>query len=141
VHFVDSVNPENFRKAITSNTKAVSTESLVNPGGVICDIEQIKISQNFWQNGLHHVLSCGWFTWSWPMHVAGECLSVFKRRRNTLLLRMQKHADNVLGVAKWLQCHSQVSWVSYAGLPDSEFYSLAQKYRPKGAGSVFTLCC
>lgn len=56
----------------------------------------------------------------------------------TLPLRMQKHADNALEVAKWLQGHSQVSWGSYAGLPDNEFYSLAQKYCPKGAGSVFT---
>ena len=55
----------------------------------------------------------------------------------TLPLRMQKHADNALEVANWLQSHPQVSWVSYAGLPDSEYYSLAQKYCPQGAGAVF----
>lgn len=41
VIFVDPVDPENFRKAITPKTKAVFTESLANPGGVICDIEAI----------------------------------------------------------------------------------------------------
>lgn len=56
----------------------------------------------------------------------------------TLPLRMQKHADNALEVAKWLEGNSQVSWVSYAGLPDNEFNSLAKKYCPDGAGSVFT---
>ena len=56
----------------------------------------------------------------------------------TLPLRMQKHADNALEVAKWLQGNPKVSWVSYAGLEDSEFNSLAKKYCPNGAGSVFT---
>ncbi|MFK7817066.1 MAG: O-acetylhomoserine aminocarboxypropyltransferase [Gammaproteobacteria bacterium] len=56
----------------------------------------------------------------------------------TLPLRMKKHADNALEVAKWLQGNSQVTWVSYAGLPDSEFHTLANKYCPDGAGAVFT---
>ena len=51
---------------------------------------------------------------------------------------MRKHADNALEVAKWLQENSQVTWVSYAGLPDSEFHALAKKYCPDGAGAVFT---
>ena len=41
VIFVDPVDPENFRKAMTPKTKAVFTESLANPGGVVCDIEKI----------------------------------------------------------------------------------------------------
>jgi O-acetylhomoserine (thiol)-lyase len=56
----------------------------------------------------------------------------------TLPLRMQKHADNALVVAKFLEQHDAVEWVSYAGLPDNPFYSLAQKYCPEGAGAVFT---
>ena len=56
----------------------------------------------------------------------------------TLPLRMKKHADNALEVAQWLQKHPAVSWVSYASLPDSPFYELAQKYCPQGAGAVFT---
>ena len=56
----------------------------------------------------------------------------------TLPLRMQKHCDNALTVAQWLKASPKVSWVSYAGLPDSEFHALHKKYCPKGAGSVFT---
>ena len=41
VIFVDPDDPENFRKAITPNTKAIFTESLANPGGIVCDIEAI----------------------------------------------------------------------------------------------------
>ncbi len=41
VIFVDPIDPENFRKAITPNTKAIFTESLANPGGIVCDIEAI----------------------------------------------------------------------------------------------------
>ena len=56
----------------------------------------------------------------------------------TLPLRMRKHCDNALAVAKWLKAHDKVEWVSYAGLEGDKCYSLAQKYCPKGAGSVFT---
>ena len=56
----------------------------------------------------------------------------------TLPLRMKKHADNALEVATWLSGHDAVEWVSYAGLKDSPFYALAQKYCPDGAGAVFT---
>jgi O-acetylhomoserine (thiol)-lyase len=56
----------------------------------------------------------------------------------TLPLRMQKHCDNALEVAKWLKASPKVSWVNYAGLPDNPSYALHRKYCPKGAGSVFT---
>jgi O-acetylhomoserine (thiol)-lyase len=56
----------------------------------------------------------------------------------TLPLRMQKHCDNALTVAKWLKANPKVEWVNYAGLPDNPSYKLHQKYCPKGAGSVFT---
>ena len=56
----------------------------------------------------------------------------------TLSLRMQRHCDNALAVAEWLQKHDQVSWVSYAGLKDDPCHALAQRYMPKGAGAVFT---
>ncbi len=56
----------------------------------------------------------------------------------TLPLRMQRHCDNALTVAKWLKANSKVEWVNYAGLPDNGSYKLHQKYCPKGAGSVFT---
>ncbi len=56
----------------------------------------------------------------------------------TLPLRMERHVANAEKVAKFLHGHSQVAWVSYAGLPDNKFHALAKKYLPRGAGSVFT---
>ncbi|MGZ5925828.1 MAG: O-acetylhomoserine aminocarboxypropyltransferase [Rhizomicrobium sp.] len=56
----------------------------------------------------------------------------------TLPLRIQKHCDNALAVARWLKANPKVAWVNYAGLEDNESYALHKKYCPKGAGSVFT---
>jgi O-acetylhomoserine (thiol)-lyase len=56
----------------------------------------------------------------------------------TLPLRVQRHSDNALAVAKWLKANAKVEWVNYAGLEDNQFYPLHRKYCPKGAGSVFT---
>jgi len=46
----------------------------------------------------------------------------------TLPLRMQRHCDNALAVARYLQDHPKVAWVRFAGLPDSPYYDLAMKY-------------
>ncbi len=46
----------------------------------------------------------------------------------TLPLRMERHCDNALAVANYLNEHSQVAWVNFAGLPDSPYYDLARKY-------------
>ncbi|MEJ2274373.1 MAG: aminotransferase class I/II-fold pyridoxal phosphate-dependent enzyme [Woeseiaceae bacterium] len=46
----------------------------------------------------------------------------------TLPLRMERHCDNALAVAQYLRDHPRVEWVSFAGLPDSRYYDLAQKY-------------
>jgi O-acetylhomoserine (thiol)-lyase len=56
----------------------------------------------------------------------------------TLPLRMQRHCDNTKTVAKFLSAHAAVKSVSYAGLPNSPYYPLAELYCPKGAGGVFT---
>jgi len=56
----------------------------------------------------------------------------------TLPLRMQRHSDNAIAVAKWLKAHSKVAWVNYAGLEDDPNHALQQRYSPQGAGSVFT---
>jgi O-acetylhomoserine (thiol)-lyase len=56
----------------------------------------------------------------------------------TLHVRMDRHVENAQQVAEFLAGHKQVSWVSYAGLEQSPFHALAQKYLPKGAGAVFT---
>ena len=56
----------------------------------------------------------------------------------TLGLRMRKHCDNALAVARWLKANPKVAWVNYAGLEDNPCYAMHRKYCPKGAGSVFT---
>ncbi|MCF6320411.1 MAG: O-acetylhomoserine aminocarboxypropyltransferase [Rhizobiaceae bacterium] len=57
----------------------------------------------------------------------------------TLPLRMRKHCDNALEVAKYLENHDKVEWVRYAGLASDPSHTLQQKYMPKGAGAVLTL--
>jgi O-acetylhomoserine (thiol)-lyase len=56
----------------------------------------------------------------------------------TLPLRMQRHCENTLEVASWLEKHPKVAWVNYAGLPSSKNHALAKTLCPKGAGAVFT---
>eukprot|EP00933_Yihiella_yeosuensis_P020107 TRINITY_DN16212_c0_g1_i1.p1 TRINITY_DN16212_c0_g1~~TRINITY_DN16212_c0_g1_i1.p1 ORF type:complete len:452 (+),score=117.03 TRINITY_DN16212_c0_g1_i1:84-1439(+) len=75
----------------------------------------------------------------------GMCISPFNSflismGMETLPLRMQKHCDNALEVAKFLEKHEKVSWVRYAGLGGAN-YELHQKYCPKGAGALFTFGC
>lgn len=54
----------------------------------------------------------------------------------TLSLRMQRHCDSALKIAKWLENHPCISWVNYPGLESSKYYELAQKYTPKGCSSI-----
>ncbi len=216
VIFVDPVDPENFKQAVTPNTKAIFTESLANPGGIVCDIERIAeiahaagvplIVDNtlpspalcrpieYGADIVVHsttkfisghgnamggaVVDSGKFDWAQndkfksltepcgayhglnfyekfgPMaytlygHAVGlrdlgPTMSAMNAYLSitgaeTLPLRMRKHADNALEVATFLTQHSEVEWVSYAGLADNPFYALAQKYCPEGAGAVFT---
>lgn len=56
----------------------------------------------------------------------------------TLSVRMDRHVDNARAIAAFLYGHPRVEWVAYAGLPDSPYHTLAQKYTPKGPGAVFT---
>ena len=56
----------------------------------------------------------------------------------TLHLRMERHCENALKIAKFLHKHKEVSWVSYAGLDGNKFNKLAKKLMPKGVGPVFT---
>ena len=56
----------------------------------------------------------------------------------TLPLRMQKHVENALEIAQYLQKNPAVSWVNYSSLPNSEQKTKADKYLSKGAGSIFT---
>lgn len=213
---VDIDDPENVRKAILPNTKAVYLESLSNPMGVIADLEAIaKIAHEagvplIVDNTMATSYLCRPFEWgadivlysttkflsgtgstvggaiieggkfNWaasdkfpaltqadpsynglnfyetfgdmaftvhghgiglrdlgptqsPFHSFLTLLSL-----ETLGLRMQRHCDNALAVAKHLASHPDVSWVSYSGLPDSKYAALAKKYLTHGAGAVFT---
>lgn len=54
----------------------------------------------------------------------------------TLHLRMKKHCENALKVAKYLESHEKVAWVHYAGLENDEYYALGQKYLSNGTCGV-----
>jgi O-acetylhomoserine (thiol)-lyase len=56
----------------------------------------------------------------------------------TLSLRLERHVDNALATAAWLESHPQVSKVNYASLPSSPWNKLAKKYCPRGSGSVLS---
>jgi O-acetylhomoserine (thiol)-lyase len=73
----------------------------------------------------------------------GACLSPFNsflllQGAETLHLRMQRHSENALQVARFLQNHREVEWVNYPSLPESKYYERAKKYLPTGAGSLVT---
>jgi O-acetylhomoserine (thiol)-lyase len=63
---------------------------------------------------------------------------LFIQGLETLHLRMERHCENALALAKFLKEHPAVTWVNYPGLPDNQYHGLAKKYLPKGAGSIFT---
>ena len=54
----------------------------------------------------------------------------------TLSLRVQRHVDNALELARWLKAHPQVAWVEYNGLEESPYHALARKYLRNGFGAV-----
>lgn len=56
----------------------------------------------------------------------------------TLELRILKHSQNALELAKWLQEQPEVTWVNYPGLQTSKYNALAKKYLPKGQSGVVT---
>jgi O-acetylhomoserine (thiol)-lyase len=215
-HFVDPLDPENFRKAITPKTKAIFLENLANPGGIIVDIQKVAeiahaagiplIVDNtlatpylcrpidFGADIIVHsttkflsghgnalggvVVESGKFDWSQggkfpsltepePAYHGlkffenfGDFAFTTKARAvalrdfgpalspmnafltitgiESLPVRMDRHVENARKVAAFLAVHPKVAWVSYAGLKDSPYYELAQRYMPKGAGAVFT---
>lgn len=216
VKFVNADNPENFRSAITSKTKAIYAESVGNPQGNVLDIEAVAdiahehgiplIIDNtvpspyllrpidFGADIVVHsatkflgghgtaiggvIVDSGKFNWEasgkFPdlttpdpsyhglvyTEAAGEAAYITKARVQllrdigaalspfnsflllqgveTLHLRLERHSENALKVAKFLEQHELVEWVNYAGLPSHPSYSLAQKYLPKGQGAILT---
>lgn len=216
VKFVDSTDPNNFEKAITSKTKAVYAETIGNPKGDVLDIEAVAaiahqhsiplIVDNTFPSpyllrpidfgadivvhsatkfiGGHGnsiggiVIDSGKFDWersgkfpgltqpdpSYHGLVYSEALGeaayitklrvqllrdigaslspfnsfLFLQGLETLHLRLERHSQNALAVAKFLENEEAVESVSYAGLESHPSYGLAQKYLPKGQGAILT---
>tara|TARA_R110002051_G_scaffold50724_3_gene97907 strand:- start:21977 stop:23269 length:1293 start_codon:yes stop_codon:yes gene_type:complete len=57
----------------------------------------------------------------------------------TLSLRMDRHVENAMKIATWLESDPRVDYVTYAGLPSSPYAKLVPKICPKGAGALFTI--
>jgi O-acetylhomoserine (thiol)-lyase len=216
VKFVNPDDPENFRKAITSKTKAIYAESVGNPKGDVLDIEAIAniahenqiplIVDNtvpspyllrpieFGADLVVHsatkfigghgttiggvIVDSGKFDWKesgkFPeltepdpsyhglvyTEAAGEAAYITKARvqllrdlgsalspfnsflllqgLETLHLRLQRHSENALKTAEFLDKHELVDWVSYPGLKSHPSYTKAQKYLPNGQGAILT---
>jgi len=214
--FVDPDDPENFRAAITENTKALYIESIGNPGINLVDIEAIaKIAHEnsiplvvdntfgtpylirpieFGADIVVHsatkfigghgtsigglIVDGGKFDWAasgkFPdftepdvsyngiryaqdlgplayiikariqlLRDTGAAISPFNsflliQGLETLSLRVERHVYNTKKIVEFLLNHPKVSWVNYPSLEDNKYHTLAKKYLPKGAGSIFT---
>jgi O-acetylhomoserine (thiol)-lyase len=73
----------------------------------------------------------------------GACLSPFNaflllQGLETLSLRVQRHADNALALARWLREQESVAWVNYPGFEDHPYHALAKRYLRNGFGGVLT---
>lgn len=218
VKFVDSNDPENFRKAIDGKTRALFCESVSNPALEVADLEAIAkigresgiplivdstFSTPYLTRPLDHgadivvhsltkwfgghgtgiggvVVDSGRFNWAagkhplfttpdtsyhglrWgmdlpaplaplayilrmrtvPLRNLGACIAPdnswqFLQGIETLPLRMERHCENALAVAKHLKGHKGVTWVRFPGLPDDPQYAASQKYlRGKGGAMV-----
>jgi O-acetylhomoserine (thiol)-lyase len=212
-HFVDPTDPENFRKAITPQTKAVFAETIGNPSLHVLDIEAVSaiahengvpliIDNTFaspyvckpiqygadivvhsatkwigghgttigglvvdggrfnWNsekfpgftepdqsyNGIKYANEFGTLAFSTKLRVQllrdfGSSLSphsafLLIQGLETLHLRIEKHNENALKVAKFLKDHPAVDWVSYPGLKEHPAHELATKYLRSGYGSI-----
>ncbi len=76
-----------------------------------------------------------------PLRNLGGCISpdncwMFLQGLETLSLRMERHSENALSVAKYLQGHDRVEWVRYPGLEGDSQYEKAVRYLPEGAGGM-----
>jgi O-acetylhomoserine (thiol)-lyase len=78
-----------------------------------------------------------------PLRNTGSALSplnafLILQGMQTLPLRMERHCDNALAVANYLRAHPRVAWVHFAGLDDSPWYELAQKYTAGRPSALMT---
>jgi O-acetylhomoserine (thiol)-lyase len=212
---VDPDDPENFRRALKPNTKAIFSETLGNPAINVVDIAAVAAiareagipfivdntaaspylcrpfdhgadivvhsatkfigghgttmggvvieSGKFpWDNGKFPSMtepSVGYhgvkffetfgdfgFTMKARMEVLrvyGPAIAPFNawlllQGLETLPVRMDRHCANALAVAQFLQSHPKVAWVNYPGLAGNRYHALAQRYLPRGAGSLLS---
>ncbi|KAI9262122.1 Cys/Met metabolism PLP-dependent enzyme-domain-containing protein [Phascolomyces articulosus] len=216
VKFVNSIEPEEFKKAIDDNTKAVYVESIGNPAFSVPDFEALAkvahdagvpliVDNTFGAGGylvkpIEHgadivvhsatkwigghgttiggvVVDAGKFNWNngkfpdftepspgyhgmrfWEtfgplsftfrlktesLRDIGACLNPFGsflllQGLETLSLRVQRHVDNALELARWLKARDDVNWVNYLGLEEHPSHKTAQKYLKHGFGGVLT---
>lgn len=99
-------------------------------------------------HGLKYAVDLGPLAYITKMRVQllrdmGACISPFNsflllQGLETLSLRVEKHVSNAMKIAEHLDKHPLVNWVNYPSLPTSKYHALAQKYVPKGSGSIFT---
>lgn len=73
----------------------------------------------------------------------GACISPFNsflllQGLETLSLRLDRHVENTRRVIDFLSGHSAVTWVNYPDQKDNKYHALAEKYFPRGTGSIFT---
>ena len=61
---------------------------------------------------------------------------LFLQGLQTLSIRMERHCQNALAVANWLEARDEVAWVAYPGLKSSKWYKRGQKYAPRGLGAI-----
>jgi O-acetylhomoserine (thiol)-lyase len=61
---------------------------------------------------------------------------LFLQGLETLSLRMERHSQNALAVAQWLEARDEVQWVKYPGLTSSPWHERARKYLPNGQGAI-----
>ena len=99
-------------------------------------------------HGLNYAKDCGKAAYSTKLLAqflrdTGACLSAQSAFQlliglETLSLRVERHVENTKKITEFLNNHPQVAWVNYPGLEGNKYYDLAQKYLPKGPGSIFT---
>lgn len=76
-----------------------------------------------------------------PLRNLGACISpdncwIFLQGLETLPLRMERHCENALTVAEYLNNHDRVEWVNYPGLPNDDNYEIASRYLKNGFGGM-----
>lgn len=76
------------------------------------------------------------------MSDVGACLSPFNaflilQGIETLSLRMERHVENTMRIAEYLDNHEKIEWVKYPDLKDNKYHEMSKKYLPKGSGAIF----